>query len=114
MRTLRPTRQFDKDMERLSSGSLSSETLNRMWGWIADLACGRKLPPEAQDHFLVGNYNGCREFHAEPDLIVIYYLKPDPHEMVLIRAGSHSELFSGQVPGKQLKVWKRTSRRFKS
>jgi mRNA interferase YafQ len=49
------------------------------------------LPPEARDHHLSGQWNNAREFHISGDLIVIYMIVDD--ELILIRIGSHSQLF---------------------
>ena len=46
-----------------------------------------------RDHKLLGNYNGRRDCHIEPDWIFIY--KPDPKNSRVIfeRTGTHSDLF---------------------
>jgi mRNA interferase YafQ len=40
----------------------------------------------------MGNWQGFRECHLKPDLLLIYE-KPDINRLVLARLGSHSELF---------------------
>jgi len=49
------------------------------------------LPPEAKDHSLLGKYEDTREFHISGDLILIYMATET--ELVLIRIGTHSQLF---------------------
>jgi len=49
------------------------------------------LPPEAKDHSLLGQYEDTREFHISGDLILIYLTTET--ELVLIRIGTHSQLF---------------------
>lgn len=49
------------------------------------------LPPDAKDHSLLGKYEDTREFHISGDLILIYFITET--ELVLIRIGTHSQLF---------------------
>lgn len=49
------------------------------------------LPPEVKDHSLLGEYEDTREFHISGDLILIYLTTET--ELVLIRIGTHSQLF---------------------
>lgn len=51
-----------------------------------------KLPPESKDHALSGNYKDCREFHLGGDMLIIY-IKSSIDEVVLMRIGTHSQLF---------------------
>ena len=55
------------------------------------LVRGEKLAPKYRDHVLVGQYKGTRECHIEPDWLLIYEMAES--EVVLIRTGSHSDLF---------------------
>ena len=50
------------------------------------------LPPESKDHALSGNYQDCREFHLGGDMLLIY-LETELNETVLMRIGTHSQLF---------------------
>jgi mRNA interferase YafQ len=52
---------------------------------------GKKLPLEARDHNLIGNYSGFKEFHVGDDLLVIYRIEDDI--LRLTRIGTHSQLF---------------------
>lgn len=56
------------------------------------LAKDSPLPTANRDHALTGNWNGYRECHVKPDLLLIYK-KPDADTLRLARLGSHSELF---------------------
>lgn len=51
------------------------------------------LPKELKSHQLIGNYKGNWECHLLPDLLLIWEQLEDPKEIILIRVGSHSELF---------------------
>jgi DNA-damage-inducible protein J len=55
------------------------------------LVGGRELAAQLRDHVLVGQYKGTRECHLEPDWLLIY--ESTESELVLIRTGSHSDLF---------------------
>jgi mRNA interferase YafQ len=49
------------------------------------------LPRQYEDHPLKGKWKGHREFHAEPDWLVIYRVS-QPF-LVLVRTGTHDDLF---------------------
>ncbi len=49
------------------------------------------LPAKYKDHALKGEFIGCRDCHIKPDLVLIY--EKHENELLLIRLGSHSELF---------------------
>ena len=51
-----------------------------------------KLPPESKDHALSGNYKDCREFHFGGDMLIIY-IQTAEDEVILMRIGTHSQLF---------------------
>lgn len=57
------------------------------------LANNAPLPQKHRDHALGGNWNGHRECHMKPDLLLIYKL-PDQETLRLTRMGSHSQLFA--------------------
>jgi mRNA interferase YafQ len=57
---------------------------------IAMLLNNQPLPPQYQDHPLKGEWSGYRDFHVEPDWIVIYRVVKGI--LVLERTGTHSEL----------------------
>lgn len=48
-------------------------------------------PYTYRDHALIGNYNGYRECHILPNLLLIY--KKAGNLIVFERLGSHSDLF---------------------
>jgi mRNA interferase YafQ len=53
------------------------------------------LQANHRDHNLAGKWEGCRECHVRPDLLLIYekYSGADEDVLFLMRLGSHSELF---------------------
>jgi mRNA interferase YafQ len=61
---------------------------------ISLLASKQPLPRKYQDHPLKGEWAGFRECHIESyDWLLIYYTTRT--ELVLVRTGSHSDLFGG-------------------
>ncbi|HYA43618.1 MAG TPA: type II toxin-antitoxin system YafQ family toxin [Syntrophobacteraceae bacterium] len=91
MRTVRPTRRFERDYRREKSGS-HGKTLDAALIEVVNLLVADKsLPLNKLDHPLVGEWIDHRDCHIKPDLILIYR-KPDDDHLDLVRLGSHSEL----------------------
>ncbi|MBC8324059.1 MAG: type II toxin-antitoxin system YafQ family toxin [Verrucomicrobia subdivision 3 bacterium] len=88
MRTLRRTSRFKKDFKRAKRAgkplAILEETLRL-------LQQGKPLPAARRDHALMGNLGDLRECHLAPDWLMVY--QPTDDELVLVRLGSHSELF---------------------
>ena len=59
---------------------------------IRKIAAEEVLEAKYRDHVLVGQYKGTRECHIEPDWLLIYEVAES--ELILIRTGTHSDLFS--------------------
>ena len=59
--------------------------------YVSTLLKEEKLPTEALDHNLKGEYLEYREFHISGDLLVIY--KIENAVLQLIRIGTHAQLF---------------------
>jgi mRNA interferase YafQ len=88
MKTIRRTSQFKRDVKRIQWQGREVEKLKRV---LEALVKGEPLAAKHRDHVLVGQYKGTRECHIEPDWLLIYEL--GEAEIVLIRTGSHSDLF---------------------
>ena len=82
------TKIFKKDFQKLK---MTDNQHAKYIKFLSMLLDGKKLPLEARDHNLIGNYSGFKEFHIGGDLLVIYRIKDDI--LRLTRIGSHSELF---------------------
>ena len=54
---------------------------------------GEALPAESRDHSLTGEYQDCREFHLGGDMLIIYLVNKATDETILLRVGTHSQLF---------------------
>ncbi|MGI8789018.1 MAG: type II toxin-antitoxin system YafQ family toxin [Pyrinomonadaceae bacterium] len=88
MRKISITTQFKRDTKRVKKSGKDVEELKAV---IAKLAAGENLEDKYRDHALTGSYRQTRECHLEPDWLLIYKCTKD--ELILIRTGSHSELF---------------------
>ena len=88
MRTIHRTSQFKKDVKRMGKRGKKFEEFKEV---IRRLAAGVTLDAKYREHVLVGQYKGTRECHIEPDWLLIYELTES--ELILIRTGTHSDLF---------------------
>jgi mRNA interferase YafQ len=88
MQTIRRTSQFKRDVKR---NQRQGKDLGKLKDVLERLATGEELASQHRDHVLVGQYKGTRECHLEADWLLIYELAES--ELVLIRTGSHSDLF---------------------
>jgi mRNA interferase YafQ len=82
------TNQFKRDYKRAKK---RGRDISKLLEMVTRLASGEKLEPRHKDHTLGGEYSDCRECHIEPDWLLIYRFSEE--ELVLIRTGSHSDLF---------------------
>jgi mRNA interferase YafQ len=88
MRAIRRTSQFKRDVKQMQRRGRDLGKLKKV---LESLVKDEKLSQKYRDHVLVGQYKGTRECHIEPDWLLIYELAES--EVVLIRTGSHSDLF---------------------
>lgn len=66
----------------------------KKFNYVVDLLRENKpLPPQYLDHQLSGDYAKFRECHIEPDWLLIYRIENDTLILVLLRTGTHSDLF---------------------
>lgn len=86
--SIRRETQFKKDFKKIVRQGKDAAKLKDV---ITALVWGKPLPENNRDHKLSGTYSDCRECHIEPDWLLIYRIDLD--EIVLIRTGSHSDLF---------------------
>lgn len=84
------TNKFDRDLRRISR---RNKNLSKIKSVMTLLVAGKPLAPNNRDHVLIGNYNGRRECHIEPDWLLIYKIDEENKEIIFERTGSHSDLF---------------------
>lgn len=82
------TKQFAKDVKRMQKRGKPQDKLKVV---IQQLVNEERLNPTYKDYKLIGNYKGRREYHIEPDWLLIYKITDD--EIIFERTGTHSDLF---------------------
>ena len=87
---IRRTSQFKKDYKRSIKRGLAIEKLDKA---IELLAQNGFLPPEYNDHLLIGGKKGLRECHIESDWLLVYEIDHGILVLVLTSTGTHSDLF---------------------
>ena len=93
MRMIERSNAFKRDYKRIKAMPRYRRNLDLLISNILKLLLSNKaLLDRNFDHSLSGNWQGYRECHIHPDLLLIYK-KPDKHTLLLARLGSHSELF---------------------
>jgi len=60
---------------------------------VKTLSSEQPLLPKHNDHALKGNLVGYRECHIRPDWLLIYKKDKQILTLVLVRTGTHSDLF---------------------
>lgn len=88
--TAKPTSQFKKDLKKAQKRGCDLELLTNV---IKKLSDGEKLDEKYKDHPLTGNYSNRRECHIQPDWLLIYQIVESDLILVLVRTGTHSDLF---------------------
>lgn len=82
--------KIKKDLKLLKKRNYDLKKFNDV---IDILRENKPLPPQYLDHQLSGNYAGFRECHIEPDWLLIYRIENNTLTLVLLRTGTHSDLF---------------------
>jgi len=83
-------KQFNKDIKLLQK---RNKDFSEFKAVIRQLLSGKQLDPKYKDHPLTGYSTVTRECHIEPDWLLIYQPKPAQDTLVLVRTGTHSDLF---------------------
>lgn len=90
---LKITTQFKKDFKRYKNDKKKSDKILEVLELLKNGGVNN-IPQSMKPHFLVGNYAGHLECHIEPDLLLIWLQYDEENkQIVLVRLGSHSELF---------------------
>jgi mRNA interferase YafQ len=92
MRTIDTPGSFKRDYKRENKGPHKATLGTDLKPVLDALVLDQALAASYRDHNLTGEWVGCRECHIKPDLLLIYK-KVDDDKLVLVRLGSHSELF---------------------
>jgi len=84
------TNKFKKDLKLAKRRNKNLSLLHKL---IVRLCKEEKLEPKYKDHALSNNWSAHRELHIEPDWLLIYKLLPVENVLILVRTGTHSDLF---------------------
>ena len=87
---IEPSKRFKRDVELARKRGYNIELLNDVVNMIAE---GQKLPPRYRDHELNGDFSGLRECHVQSDWLLVYRIDNDEVKLLLLRTGTHSDLF---------------------
>ena len=87
---INPSTKFRRDYKRIKSRGYDLDLLEQV---VNTLAEEKPLPPENKDHSLSGNWSGFRECHIQPNWLLIYRVREKELELLLMRTGTHSDLF---------------------
>ena len=93
MRKLKTTSTFRKDLKKLNANDTKETT-----AIIVKLQKDEPLEEKNRDHDLCGNYEGYRECHIRPNLLLVYK-KGEEDEILILklyRVGSHSAIFDSK------------------
>ncbi|MBI2459679.1 MAG: type II toxin-antitoxin system YafQ family toxin [Parcubacteria group bacterium] len=87
---LKYSNHFKKDLKRYSRNHAALIELEKV---LDILIKGEKLPIKNFNHRLTGEFKACFECHIKPDALLIYKIEKPEATILLLRIGSHSELF---------------------
>ncbi|MEI6420438.1 MAG: type II toxin-antitoxin system YafQ family toxin [bacterium] len=85
------SKSYRKNLKkRLKSGNFNKDKLAKV---ISTIINGKTLEIKHRDHELTGIFQGTRECHIEPDLLLIYEIDNKNNRLNLVNIGNHSEFF---------------------
>lgn len=90
MLSIKYVTKFKKDLKRYQYQISILQDLNDI---LKLLLAEKMLPEKHRDHPLSGGYDGMRECHVKPDVLLVYWIDVENKKLVVERLGSHSELF---------------------
>lgn len=90
MRQIVFTSQYKRDLKLALRRNLPEEKLNEI---IKLLATDQPLPAANKDHALKGEFRGFRECHIQPNWLLMYRKDDLMLQLVLVRTGTHTDLF---------------------
>lgn len=90
MLEIRFSGRYHKDLKRVWRRRLPIAELDEV---VRMLSEERELPAKYRDHALQGGWAGHRECHIRPDWLLVYRIDNDVLTLVLVRTGSHADLF---------------------
>lgn len=95
MRNIELAASFKRDLRRLSGGiyrRLIVRPDGEVWQVADALTEDKQLPPKYRDHMLQGEWEGSRDCHIRPDLVLVYTYV-GKYILRLERLESHAKIF---------------------
>ena len=90
--SIRIKSQFKKDLKKADRDP--KKNIDLLKSLIKDyLIQNRPLPSHYKPHALTGNWKPHQECHIQPDFLLIWDIDIKANELILVRCGSHAELF---------------------
>jgi mRNA interferase YafQ len=90
MYTISFTSQFKKDYKKILKRNYELAHLDEV---LHILISGNDLPSSYNNHPLKGKYKNSFDCHIRPDWILIYKKDTQEKSIILVRTGTHSDLF---------------------
>lgn len=87
---LKYSKRFKKDLKLYKHNRVVLVELEKV---LDILVKGEKLPMKSFNHRLIGEFKDCFECHIRPDILLIYKIEKLEITILLLRIGSHSEIF---------------------
>ncbi len=90
--SIRVKSQFKKDLKKAERDPNKNTDLLR--SLIKDYLVENQTPPmKYKPHILTGNWKPHQECHIQPDFLLIWDVNNKEGELILVRCGSHADLF---------------------
>ena len=90
MREIVLSNRFKRDLRRAARRGFDIALLEKTVNILAE---GQSPPESSRDHALTGKWTGYRECHIEPDWLLIYKTVQNELILLLMRTGTHADLF---------------------
>jgi len=84
------TTKFKKDYKRSTKRNLEIALLDNLIMFLGEHG---EIPIQYKPHILKGKYTGHWECHIKPDWLLIWLIDHTAKEIILVRTGTHSDLF---------------------
>jgi mRNA interferase YafQ len=84
------TGRFKRDYKIALKRGFSESLIQTVISLIAN---GTPLSLKYKPHKLIGEYRDCWECHIQPDWLLIWRIKESTRTLILLRTGTHSDLF---------------------
>lgn len=92
MLSIRVKSQFKKDLKKASRDPKKDTEILKVL--INDyLVQGIPIPKQHKPHVSTGNWKPHIECHIQPDFLLIWDVNSEANELILVRCGTHAELF---------------------